>query len=226
MSTDPVVPPVRTGPAGHPVRARHERFHGPMFDVVTDEVRMPGGRYANRDYMVHVGAVGVVALDDADRVVLVRQYRHPVGARLWELPAGLIDVAGEPLVDAAARELAEEADLVAEHWQLLADVHTSPGSSNEVIRLFLARGLAAVPDSERYERHDEEAELTTTLVELDQAVGMALAGEITNAACLVGILSAAQLRERGWPAPVRPLDAVLPRQPLAAVTPSGDAVIG
>jgi ADP-ribose pyrophosphatase len=201
----------------YPVRARHERFHGPMFDVVTDEVRMPGGRYAARDYMVHIGAVGVVALDDEDRVVLVRQYRHPIGERLWELPAGLIDVDGEPLADAAARELAEEADLVASRWQLLADVHTSPGCSNEVIRLFLARGLAPVPDGDRHERHDEEAGLTTTMVHLDQAVAMALDGEITNAACLVGLLAAAQLHAQGWPAPARPIDAPLPRRPLAPV---------
>jgi 8-oxo-dGDP phosphatase len=203
--------------AQYPVRARHQRFHGRMFDVVTDEVRMPGGGYANRDYMVHVGAVGVVALDDADRVVLVRQYRHPVGGFLWELPAGLIDVAGEELPSAAARELAEEADLVARDWRLLADVHVTPGSSNEVIRLFLARGLTPVADAERYERRDEEAELTTETVDLDRAVQMALSGEITNAACLVGVLSAARLRDQGWPAAARPLDAPLPRRPLAAV---------
>jgi len=215
-----VTPPVEQSgtqaPAEYSVRARHPRFDGPMFDIVTDEVLMPGGGYANRDYMVHVGAVGVVALDDTERVVLVRQYRHPIGARMWELPAGLIDVAGEPLVHAAARELAEEADLVAEHWQLLADVHTTPGSSNEVIRLFLARGLAPVPEADRHQRHDEEAGLTTTLVELDEAVTMALAGEITNAACLVGILATAALKARGWPAQ-RSLETPLPRHPLAPV---------
>ncbi len=199
------------------VRARHERFHGSMFDVVTDEVLMPGGRYADRDYMVHVGAVGVVALDETDRVVLVHQYRHPVGGYLWELPAGLIDVPGEELPLAAARELAEEADLVAADWRLLADVHVSPGSSNEVIRLFLARGLTPVPLAERHERHNEEAGITVELVELDRAVEMALSGQISNAACLVGVLAAARLRDQGWPAAARSLNAPLPRRPLAPV---------
>ena len=202
----------------HRVRARHEQFRGPVFTVYTDEVLMPGGRYANRDYMAHIGAVGAVALDDDDRVVLVQQYRHPIGARLWELPAGLIDVAGENLVDAAARELAEEADLAAEHWQLLVDVHPTPGSSNEVIRLFLARGLSPVPEEERHERVGEEAELVTVRVDLDEAVAMALRGEITNAACMVGVLATARLRDQGWPEP-RPLGQPLPRNPLAPVEP-------
>ena len=202
----------------HRVRARHERFRGPVFTVYTDEVLMPDGRYVNRDYMAHIGAVGAVALDDADRVVLVQQYRHAVGARLWELPAGLIDVAGENLVDAAARELAEEADLVASHWQMLLDMHPTPGASNEIIRLYLARGLSAVPDGERHERVGEEAEMVTALVDLDEAVAMALGGEITNAACLVGLLATARLRDLGWPAP-RPDDLPLPRNPLAPVEP-------
>jgi ADP-ribose pyrophosphatase len=202
----------------HRVRARHEQFRGPVFTVYTDEVLMPDGRYVNRDYMAHIGAVGAVALDDADRVVLVQQYRHPIGARLWELPAGLIDVAGENLVDAAARELAEEADLVAAHWQMLVDVHPTPGASNEVIRLYLARGLSPVPDGDRHQRVGEEAEMVTVLVDLDDAVAMALRGEITNAACMVGVLAAARLRDLGWPAS-RPADLPLPRNPLAPVEP-------
>jgi len=202
----------------HRVRARHEQFRGPVFTVYTDEVLMPGGRYANRDYMAHIGAVGAIALDDDDRVVLVQQYRHPIGARLWELPAGLIDVAGENLVDAAARELAEEADLIAERWQLLLDVHPTPGSSNEVIRLFLARGLSPVPEGLRHARVGEEAELVTERVDLDEAVAMVLRGEITNAACMVGVLATARLRDQGWPAP-RPADTPLPRNPLPPVVP-------
>jgi ADP-ribose pyrophosphatase len=202
----------------HRVRARHEQFRGPVFTVYTDEVLMPGGHWANRDYMAHIGAVGVVALDEADRVVLVQQYRHPIGVRLWELPAGLIDVAGEDLVDAAARELAEEADLTASDWRLLLDVHPTPGSSNEIIRLFLARGLAPVPAAERHVRVGEEAELVTATIDLDEAVAMALRGEITNAACLVGLLATARLRDQGWPPP-RPLSTPLARLPIAEVTP-------
>ncbi|GAA5192177.1 NUDIX hydrolase [Rugosimonospora acidiphila] len=200
----------------HPVRARHDRFRGHVFSVVTDEVRMPGGEYVSRDYVVHVGAVGVVAIDDDERVVLVQQYRHPVGQRLWELPAGLMDVEGEDLVAAAARELAEEADLSARRWEMLVDVHTTPGASTEVIRLFLARELSPLATELRFRREHEEAELVTRMVPLDEAVSMALNGEITNAAALVGLLATARLRDQGWPAG-QPLDTPLPRPPIAPV---------
>jgi ADP-ribose pyrophosphatase len=200
------------------VRARRERFRGPVFTTVTDEVRMPDGHYVDRDYIVHIGAVGVVAIDEADQVVLIRQYRHPIGRELWELPAGLIDVAGEELTAAAARELAEEADLTAERWQLLADAHTSPGCSTEVIRLFLARELADVPDADRHVRHGEEAGLTIRRVPLDEAVAMAFRGEITNAACLIGLLAAVRLRDTDWPQ-TRPLSAPLSRARLTEVVP-------
>lgn len=188
------------------VRSRTERFHGPIFSVWTDEVVMPGGATAARDYLRHVGAVGVVALDDAGRVVLVRQYRHPIGRAIWELPAGLIDVAGEGLPETALRELAEEADLTARRLDVLVDLHTSPGCSDEMIRVFLARDLTEVPPEQRHERHGEEADMLVTRVDLDEAVTMALAGEITNAACVGGLLAAAQARSKGW-AGLRPATA-------------------
>ncbi|MEU7874148.1 NUDIX hydrolase [Dactylosporangium sp. NPDC049140] len=180
------------------VRSHTERLRNRVFSVVTDAVEMPGGEVVDRDYMVHVGAVGVVALDGEGRVALVRQYRPAVRQVLWELPAGLIDVPGEALVDAAARELAEEADLVAGRWDLLAEVHTTPGCSNEKIRLFLARDVGPKPDGDAYERTHEEADLELHWVDLDEAVTMALSGEITNAACVIGILGAAQARASGW----------------------------
>jgi ADP-ribose pyrophosphatase len=192
------------------VRSQAEHFAGPMFRVVTDEVEMPGGNVARRDYMIHIGAVGVVAIDDDGRVVLVCQYRHPVRRHLWELPAGLIDVDGEPLERAALRELEEEADLTAGRLDLLVDMHPSPGCSNEVIRLFLARDLAPVPNDRRHERRDEEADMVVRRVELDDAIAMALRGEISNAACLVGLLAAARVRDQGWQL-TRPLDTPLQR---------------
>ncbi|MEH1057943.1 NUDIX hydrolase [Micromonospora sp. CPCC 206171] len=192
------------------LRDRQERFQGRIFSVVTDEVTMPGGDTAKRDYVRHVGAVAVVALDDAGQVVLVRQYRQPVGRHLWELPAGLMDVDGEPLPAAAARELAEEADLTAGTLDLLVDVHTSPGFSDEVVRVFLARDLADVPAEARHERRDEEADIQIVRLDLDEAVGMVLAGEITNGPCVAGLLAAARARDAGWSA-LRRADAPLPR---------------
>ncbi|WP_326559372.1 NUDIX hydrolase [Micromonospora sp. NBC_01796] len=198
-----------SGEHRYEVRSRTERYAGRIFSVVTDEVTMPGGRVAPRDYVRHVGAVGVVALDDEGRVVLIRQYRHPVGRMLWELPAGLVDVAGEALPAAALRELGEEVDLTADRVDLLVDLHTSPGASTELIRIFLARQLAEVPVADRHERRDEEADLEVVRVDLDRAVEMVLAGEITNAACVAGVLAAARARDADW-VPLRPADAPLP----------------
>ncbi|MFC4110612.1 NUDIX domain-containing protein [Micromonospora zhanjiangensis] len=191
------------------VRSHRERFSGPLFSVFTDEVTMPGGSVAERDYVRHVGAVGVVALDDAGQVVLVRQYRHPLGRAIWELPAGLIDKAGEELPDAARRELAEEVDLLAGRLDLLVDMHTSPGYSDERIRIFLARELSDVPPDRRHERSGEEATMQVHRFDLDDAVAMVLAGEITNAACVAGLLAAARARDTNW-TPLRPPTAPLP----------------
>ncbi|MET8467496.1 NUDIX hydrolase [Micromonospora zamorensis] len=192
------------------VRSREERYRGRIFDVVTEEVTMPGGGTGMRDLVRHVGAVAVVALDDAGQVVLIRQYRHPVGRHLWELPAGLMDVSGEELPAAALRELAEEADLTGGQVDVLVDLHSSPGFTNELVRVFLARDLAEVPADERHERRDEEADLQVVRIDLDEAVAMVLAGEITNASAVAGLLAAARARDTGW-STLRRSDAPLPR---------------
>ncbi|MCT2278267.1 NUDIX domain-containing protein [Micromonospora chalcea] len=192
------------------VTARRQIWSGRIFSVVSDDVTMPGGGEGTRDYVRHVGAVAVVALDDAGQVVLIRQYRHPVGRHLWELPAGLMDVGGEDLAAAALRELAEEADLTAARVDVLVDLHSSPGFADEVVRVFLARELAEVPAERRHDRHDEEADLQVVRVDLDEAVRMVLAGEITNASCVAGLLAAARARETGF-AELRRPEAPLPR---------------
>jgi 8-oxo-dGTP pyrophosphatase MutT (NUDIX family) len=189
----------------HETLSRTLRYAGPIFSVYTDKVTMSGGGTAERDVTESKGAVGVVAIDDAGRVVLIKQYRHPIGRKLWELPAGLRDVGGEDPVVTAARELAEEADLRAGRFDLLADLHTSPGFTDETIRLFLARDLSPVPDAERHERTDEEADLEIAWFDLDEAVAMVLRGEITNAAAVGGLLAAARARDDGW-ATLRPAD--------------------
>jgi 8-oxo-dGTP pyrophosphatase MutT (NUDIX family) len=195
---------------GYEVLSSRERLKNRVFRIVTDEVRMPDGEVAERDFMRHVGAVGVVALDADDNVVMLRQYRHALGREIWELPAGLIDVPGEELAEAAARELAEEADLRAARYDLLIDTNPSPGCSDEIIRLFLARGLDEVPEAERHRRTHEEAGMTVTRVPLETALAMALSGEITNAACLVGIFATAQAKARNWET-LRQVDEPLPR---------------
>jgi ADP-ribose pyrophosphatase len=174
--------------------------------LVSDEIALPGGDSSVRDYVVHPGAVAVAALDDDDRLVFVRQYRHPVRADLWELPAGLLDVAGEPALESARRELWEEADLRAAEWHVLADLLTSPGGSDEAIRVYLARGLTAVPAAERHTREAEEAVMTVSRVDLDAAVGMVFDGRVQNATCAAGVLAAARARENGF-AGLRPADA-------------------
>ncbi|MGW1062609.1 NUDIX domain-containing protein [Micromonospora rubida] len=192
------------------VTGRRQVWAGRIFSVVTDEVTMPGGGTSARDYVRHVGAVAVVAVDDAGQVVLIRQYRHPVGRHLWELPAGLTDVSGEDLAAAAARELAEEVDLTAGTVDVLVDLHSSPGFTDEVVRVFLARDLADVPTELRHQRSEEEADLQVVRVDLDEAVRMVLAGEITNASAVAGLLAAARARDTGWSVLRRP-DAPLPR---------------
>jgi len=162
-------------------------YTGNIFALRADEVRMPGGSTARREIVEHYGAVAVVALDDDGRIVLVHQYRHAFGRRLWELPAGLLDVSGEPAHVSAARELTEEAGLTAQTWHTLVDVDSSPGFSDESVRVFLATGLS---DIGRPEGHDEEADLTVERVALEAAVAKVYSGEIVNSISVAGILAA------------------------------------
>ncbi|MBX6751326.1 MAG: NUDIX hydrolase [Micromonosporaceae bacterium] len=151
---------------------------------------MPDGQTAARDYIQHVGSVAAVAVDGQERVVLVRQYRHPLRRVLWELPAGLRDVDDEDPALTAARELAEEAGLVAARWEPLLTLHNSPGYSNEQIHIYLAQELDGVDDGFEFERVFEESTMTTHLVPLDEAIAMVDRGEITNATTVAGLLAA------------------------------------
>lgn len=189
------------------VVASAERFAGRVIAVRTDTVDMPGGVTADRDYIVHPGSVAVLALDDEDRVLLIRQYRHPVRRLLWELPAGIRDVPGEPLVECAARELAEEAAYRARTWHTLVDLYTSPGMTNERIRIFLARDLEPIPDEENtYVRHHEEADMPAVWIPLGVAVGKVLSGMIHNSPAVAGILAAYAASADGFKG-LRPADA-------------------
>ncbi len=167
-------------------------YEGRIWDVVSDSFQLQdGGAALVRDYIEHPGAVAVLPMNDAGEVLLIRQYRHPVGMDLWEIPAGLLDVEGEDFVAGAARELAEEADLVAGRWNVLADFFNSPGSSSEAIRIYLARELSAVPAHELHARIDEEAEIELHWLPLDAAVSAVLDGRLHNPSAVVGGLAAA-----------------------------------
>jgi 8-oxo-dGDP phosphatase len=201
-------------PAAFPVLTTTPRFAGHVIDVRTDLVRMPDGATAERDIVVHPGAVGAVVLDDQDRVLLVRQYRHPPGRLLWEPPAGLLDADahGQTPYENAARELYEEAGFRAREWLVLIDVFTSPGMSDEAVRLYLARGVSEVPESERHVGQHEEADMPYAWVPLDDAVDKILAGQLHNPLTVSGILAVAAARSRGF-VTLRPVDAMWPERP-------------
>jgi len=188
------------------VLASERVFEGRVWDVRSDTFEY-GGERVTRDYVDHPGAVGVLALDDEDRVFLIQQYRHPIGFRDWEIPAGLLDVEGEHPLDAAKRELAEEGDLTASDWAVLTEFWTSPGGSDESIRVYLARGLSATPEA--FAREGEEADMQTAWVPLDELVEAVLARRLGNSPLMIAALAAHAARERGW-ASLAPADAPWP----------------
>jgi len=197
-------------------------WSGPIFAVDADHVRLgPGQEPVARQVVVHHDAVAVVALragedssqgDGAPEILMVRQYRHPVRASLWEIPAGLLDVPGEQPAVAAARELAEETDYTAATWNTLAEFYASPGFTTEGARIFLAQDLSLLPEDRRIPREAEEAEFVPTWVRLDEAVDAVMDGRLHNPSTVLGVLATAQARARGW-AELRPADAPWLRSP-------------
>jgi ADP-ribose pyrophosphatase len=168
--------------------ASSETLHtGNIFALRHDEVRMPGGNIAIREVVEHYGAVAVVAMDDRKNIRMVYQYRHAFRRRLWELPAGLLDVAGEPPHLTAARELQEEVGLQAGTWRVLVDLNTAPGFSDESVRVYLATELSEV---DRPKAHDEEADMTMRWVPIDEAARLVIGGEVLNSIAVAGILAA------------------------------------
>lgn len=169
-------------------------YRGRVWDVRSDRVRYGDGEIV-RQYVDHTGAVAIVALDDEGRVLLIQQYRHPIRHRDWELPAGLLDVEGEEPLAAAQRELAEEADLVAERWEPLVSSWTTPGGNDEIIHVFLATGVSSADAA--HDREDEEADIRVVWVPLSDAVSAVLEGRMRNGILAIGVLAASQrLRDR------------------------------
>jgi 8-oxo-dGDP phosphatase len=183
-------------------------YEGSILALRVDQVRMPGGGTAKREVVEHYGAVAIAAVDADRRVAMVYQYRHPLGRRLWELPAGLLDAADEDPLATAKRELQEEAGLAANDWRVLLDTASSPGFSDESVRTYLAMGLSQV---DRPNPEDEEADLSLHWFPLEDAAGMVLAGEIVNASAAAGVLAAYAAVIDGKP--TRPVDATWPDRP-------------
>ena len=190
------------------VTERSTVFEGKIWDVVRETFDY-NGEPITREYVDHTGAVAILAIDDEERVLLIRQYRHPIRSRDWEIPAGLLDDEGEEPLDAAKRELAEEADIAAEKWNVLADYVNSPGGSNEAVRVYLARGIT---DVDAFERTAEEADIEVRWVSLDDALQGVLSRDLQNPSTVIGVLAAAVARSRGWDT-LDPGDAPWPRLP-------------
>jgi ADP-ribose pyrophosphatase len=197
-----MVEPAR--PGEYEVLKTEPVYEGRIITLVKDTVAMPGGGESVREVVRHPGAVAIVAVDDDGHVVLVRQYRHPVGGYLWELPAGLRDADGEPPLQTAKRELAEEAQLAAQRWSLLTTTYSSPGFCDEQVIVYLAEGLTAVPRPEGFTVEHEELDMTVQRVPLDDAVQRVFDGDIRNGSAVIGLVAAAQVRA-GSPR-LRPVD--------------------
>jgi ADP-ribose pyrophosphatase len=202
--------PVADSPTAYDVResrllVRTER----VIDVRSDVVVLPDGSTATRDVVVHPGAVGIIALDETGRVLLVQQYRHTVGQLLWEPPAGLLDEPGEDPLAAAKRELFEEAHHCADRWDVLVDAFTSPGMTDEAIRIYLARDVRTA-DEPRFEATDEERDMPVRWVPLDDAVDAVLQGRLHNPMAVMGLLATDRARDDAF-AGLRPADAPWPQ---------------
>ncbi|WP_443048140.1 NUDIX domain-containing protein [Streptomyces sp. H39-S7] len=197
------------------VTATSTPFSGAKTSVRTDAVVMPDGSTAKRDYQIHPGSVAVVALDEDGCVLVLRQYRHPVRHKLWEVPAGLLDVPGENPLHAAQRELYEEAHVKAGEWRVLADLYTSPGGSDEAVRIFLARDVSEA-EGERFDVSEEEADMEFARVPLAELVRDVLAGHVHNTCLVAGVLALhAALSGDGLDV-LRPADAPWPARPYTA----------
>ncbi|MEC4020168.1 NUDIX hydrolase [Streptomyces sp. H27-D2] len=195
------------------VTATTTPFVGNKTSVRTDDVVMPDGSTVRRDYQVHPGSVAILAIDDQGRVIVLRQYRHPVRHKLWEIPAGLLDVPGENPLHAAQRELYEEAHVKAEDWRVLTDVYTTAGGCDEAVRIFLARELSAA-DGERFEVSEEEADMELARLPLPELVEGALAGRLHNNCLVVGVLALTAALAGEGPDALRPADAPWPARPF------------
>jgi ADP-ribose pyrophosphatase len=208
---------LRDEAAQRPIVQRTVPFEGAIFDVVRDRVDLGDAGIVTRDCVRHPGAVAILAIDDDGRVALIDQYRHCVRSVLWEIPAGLLDHVDEDPLEAAMRELAEEADLRAARWDVLVDYLASPGFSDEAIRVFLARDLTEVPQEQRYTRGEEESSFTLRWVPLDDVAAAVVSGDMASPTLALATLTAVYSRAAGW-ATLRPSNAPWKNRPRSQPT--------
>lgn len=176
-------------------------FPGRVWDIHEEKVELSSGAVVTRQVIAHPGAVAICALrgsPGAEEMLIIWQYRQPVRAREWELPAGLLDNPGEPLLQTAQRELWEETDMRAQNWSVLADYAPSPGGMNEFVRIFLARDCELVPPEERFSRFDEEADMLIRWAAVDDVLHAFSAGKLHNSALILAALSVDRQRNTGW----------------------------
>lgn len=175
-------------PASLSVSKRDTVFKGKIWNVVSESFDYNGSQLV-REFVEHPGAVAVIALNEKQEVLLIKQYRHPVREYLWEIPAGLLDVPGESRVEAAKRELLEETGYIASSWQELISFHTTPGGNNETITVFVAREV-------RHQGHDfelegEETDLEVRWVTLAEALDSVLKSEMKSPSAGYGLMALA-----------------------------------
>lgn len=197
-------------PEAWETRSRQVKATGRVQNFVEDEIVVPAGGTITRQWVTHLGAVAVMAMDDRGRIAVVHQYRHPVGYRLVEPPAGLLDKDGELAVDAARRELAEEAQLAADRWDTLVDVFTSPGGMQESIRIFLARDLHPASRPDGFVVEGEEIDMGRYWVDLDELVEAVYQGEVQSPTLVYGVMALKLAIEQDRLDKLRPADAPWP----------------
>lgn len=194
-----------------PVVSREVLGQGRISSFVNEVVETPDGASMERQFLTHPGAVAIVPWDEErDEIALLQQYRHPVRMELVEIPAGLLDVAGEDWNDAAVRELAEEIELKAARWDVLVDMATTPGACEETIRIFLARGLERAERPEGFELEGEEAHMTWAFHPRQEVVDAVMAGRVQSPTLVAGILALETARLSGRLEQLRSLDAPWP----------------
>lgn len=172
-------------------------WSGKLSRIRVDHVVMPGGETVPREVAEHIDAVAIVALTPDDEVVLLRQYRHPLGGYQLELPAGILDEEGESHQEAVRRELAEEAGMHVENVQQIARFANSAGWSDEHTTLFVGTGARRAEPPAEFEREHEEADMELVMMPFSEALDMAVTDQLTDAKTLMGILLVAAHRARG-----------------------------